>query len=93
MRVKFLGSLSVGDCGGAILAAAGSSSAKVADLPPGPETTPSLTVIWLGGAFHWFAAACTNMARAAAPALRICSQASLMAVEPPVPWIPIRVLP
>ena len=42
------------------------------------------------GTPHSLAAAVTSMARAAAPALRICSYEFAIAVEPPVPWTPKR---
>ena len=48
-------------------------------------TTPLLTVMASAGTFHSCAAAATSMARAAAPAVRICSNEFAIAVLPPVP--------
>jgi len=52
-----------------------------------------LTVIWSAGTFQRLAAACTNIARAAAPALRSCSHELEIADEPPVNWMPAVALP
>ena len=46
----------------------------------------------LAGAPQALAAACTNMARAAAPAFRSCIQELEIADEPPVPCMPKLVL-
>jgi len=92
--VKVLGSFRVGVSGGVTLAASAISAPNPALLPLAAwATTPSLTVIWPTGTFHRVAAACTNIARAAAPALRSCSQELEIADEPPVSWMPKLVLP
>ena len=83
-RVKVLGSFRVGLSGGVTLAASASSSPKPALLPLGWPTTLSLTVISPAGTLHLVAAACTNIARAPAPALRSWSQELEIADEPPV---------
>jgi hypothetical protein len=44
-------------------------------------------VISASGAFHVAAAAVTNIRRAAAPTLRICSHELAIDVEPPVAWL------
>jgi hypothetical protein len=51
-------------------------------------------LISLAGAFHLSAAVATSIARAAAPALRICSYEFGIAVLPPVPcaWPQKRLL-
>jgi len=92
-RVKVFGSFSGGSAGGVCLAASGSSCAKVAFLRDAAWlTTLSLTVISAAGAFHFVAAAWTNMARAPAPALCSCGQELAIAEDPPVPWKPKVVL-
>ena len=67
----------------AIAAAARSPSVAlfVPDL-----TTPFSILIVDSLTFQLRAAAVTNMARAAAPIRRICIQASLVDVDPPVTW-------
>ncbi|OIQ64577.1 hypothetical protein GALL_538720 [mine drainage metagenome] len=89
IRVKLLGSFSLGAFGGVTLAASGRSSAKVALLPEAWPTTPSFTVISPAGRFHLLEAASTNMARAEAPAWRSWVQLLAMADDPPVPCTPI----
>ena len=76
------------------MAASSTSSPKPACLPEACATIPLATVISPAGTPHFVAAACTNMARAAAPAARILGHESEMADEPPVPWVPpIKALP
>jgi len=73
IRVKAAGSLSAGLSGGFTLPASATRSPKPADLPDFAWLTRlSLTVISAGGTFHFAAAAWTNIARVAAPALRSC---------------------
>ena len=84
IRVKVPGSLRTGALGGLTLLASNSSSAKVALWPP-PLTTLSLTVIWPAGTPNFLAPASTNIARAAAAAVRSWVQLLEMAVLPPVP--------
>ncbi len=93
IRVKVLGSFSVGFCGGVTFAAAVTSSPKCACLPVlAWETTPFWTVTSPAGTAQVVAAAWTNMARAAAPAARSCGQELEIAEEPPVPCMPKPVL-
>ncbi len=93
IRVKAFGSFSTGFCGGATLAAAATSSPKCACLPDlAWLTTPFCTVTSAAGTLQVVAAAWTNMARAAAPALRSCIQELEIAEDPPVPCMPKLVL-
>ena len=83
--LKSLGSFSVTWAGGVRAAAFDASSPNVARRPDGAcDTTPRSTVISVVGTPHSRAAASTSMARAVAPARRICSHELAMAVLPPV---------
>ena len=65
------------------------SSPNVATrLPSWRRTSPSLTVSWATGRPALRLAARSSRSRATAPAMRIGSQASRVAVEPPVPTMP-----
>ena len=89
--VKSFGSFSVTCAGGVRVAALDARSPNVARRPDGAcETTPRSTVTSAAGTLHSRAAASTSMARAVAPARRICSQASAIAVLPPVTCAPPR---
>ena len=88
ISVKSLGSFSETPSGTGSLAAASARSPKVARLPDLWVSTPLETTISSAGTFQASTAACTSMARAAAPALRSWSQLLLTAVDPPVPWMP-----
>jgi hypothetical protein len=83
-----LGSLSVTWAGTATFAAASASCPYDAFLPPGPSTKPFSVRRSAGFAFHWSAAACTSIARACAPAVRICSKEFVMLDDPPTIWMP-----
>jgi hypothetical protein len=86
ISVKSFGSFSVTSAGTGCLPAASASSPKPAFFPLAAcDTTPAFTVIWPAGTFHCAAAAPTSMARAVAPARRICSNELAIAVLPPVP--------
>ncbi|MNE71843.1 hypothetical protein D3C80_1677460 [compost metagenome] len=88
IRVKSLGALSTSSAGTFWRDAASANSPNPALRPePAWLTTPLLTVISPAGTFHCSAAAATSIARAPAPALRICSKELAMAELPPVPWI------
>src|SRR5436190_6615546 len=88
ISLKLSGSFSFGSAGGAIALAATASSPNVAVWPPGALTTPSATAIESAATFHCAAAAWTNIARAAAAALRYCSHEFATELEPPVPCRP-----
>ncbi|MNN69007.1 hypothetical protein D3C81_1847570 [compost metagenome] len=86
IRVKSFGDLSFTSSGTGCRAAASASSPKPALRPEAAWlTTPLLTEISCADTFHCSAAAATSMARALAPALRICSKELAMAELPPVP--------
>src|SRR5258706_11589486 len=82
--MKRLGTLSFPSAGTFRFAASPASWPKVAFLSC-HETTPLETRTSAAGTFHFSAAAATSIARAAAPALRNCSQELASAVLPPVP--------
>jgi hypothetical protein len=74
IKVNCCGSLSFTSFGGVILAACSASSPNVACLVDALwRTTPLRTLISCAGTPHSCAAAATSIARAVAPALRICS--------------------
>ncbi|MCY1367471.1 hypothetical protein D9M68_762480 [compost metagenome] len=88
ISVKSSGDLSLTSFGSGWRAAASANSPKPACLPDAAWlTTPLLTLISAAGTCHCSAAAATSMARALAPALRICSKELAMAELPPVPCI------
>ncbi len=80
-------SLSFTSAGTGIAAAFSASSPKLAFRPPLCETTPFATLISAAGTCQVSAAAATSMARAVAPALRLCSYELAIALLPPVPCI------
>jgi len=74
MSAKSFESLSFTSCGTGCFAAAAASEPNLAVLFVGACcTTPREIVIVSGSTFQRSAAAATSIARAAAPALRICS--------------------
>src|SRR5690348_17066397 len=85
ISVQRSGVLSVTSAGTASAAASEARAPKRDDLPEGCETTPLATAISPAGTCQDLAAAATSMARAAAPARRICVQELAVEVEPPVP--------
>ncbi len=87
IRVNWSGVFSTGFSGTGKVAASAASSPKRAVFLPW-LTTPFDTLTSATGTFQRFAAAWTSIARAAAPALRICIQLFAIAVEPPVPIVP-----
>ena len=74
------------------MAASATRSPKPAVFPDVWLRTLSLTVISPAGTPHLAAAACTNMVRVAAPAVRSWVQELEMAEEPPVSWAPAVLL-
>ncbi len=87
ISVNWPGDLSTGFSGGLSEAASAASSPKLALRAP-LETTPFDTFTDAAGTPQRFAAASTSIARAEAPALRICIQLLEIADEPPVPIVP-----
>ncbi len=84
MSLKSFGSFSFTSFGTSSLAAASANSPKEPVWLP-LFSTPFSTVMLSAGTPHFSAAAATSICRAAAPALRSCSQLLATEVEPPVP--------
>ena len=83
---KSFGCFSVTSLGTGSLAAASANSPKLPEWLP-LFSTPLSMVMLAAGTFHVSAAAAMSICRAAAPALRSCSQLLAIEVDPPVPWI------
>ena len=88
MSLKDLGSLSATFCGTGSFEAASASWPYASFFPPAPSTTPFSVRSVSGFTFHWFAAACTSIARACAPAVRIWSNELHTLDDPPTIWMP-----
>jgi hypothetical protein len=86
ISVKSFGSFSLTSAGTGCLPAASASSPKPAFLPLAAcDTTPAFTADLAGRHLPLLGGRATSMARAVAPARRICSNELAIAVLPPVP--------